>query len=85
MQRARTEQEREERRAVFTAAKVALKSEIRASKKACFEGLCQSANANPWGDAYRIVMAKTRGAIAPTEQSPQMLEGIIEGSSAPQP
>lgn len=79
MQRARTEQEREERRAVFTAAKVALKSEIRASKKACFEGLCQSANANPWGDAYRIVMAKTRGATAPTEQSPQMLEGIIEG------
>lgn len=79
MQRARTIEEREERRAAFAAARVALKTEIKASKKACFEGLCRSANETPWGDAYRVVMAKTRGVMAPTEQSPAMLGRIIEG------
>lgn len=61
---------------MFAAAKAAQKSQIRASKKACYEGFFQSANA---GDAYRIVMANTRSVMAPTEQYPEMLEGIIEG------
>lgn len=64
---------------VLTGAKAALKTEIKASRKAYFEGLCQNANAIPWDDAYRIVMAKTRGVMAPTEQSPLLLERIIEG------
>lgn len=64
---------------MFVAAKVALKTQIMASKKPCFECLCHSANANPWSDAYRIVMTKTRCSIAPTEQSAEMMEGIMEG------
>lgn len=77
MQRARSEEERNERRVVITAAKIALETEIRASKKTCFEGLCQSANANPWDDAYRIVMAKTRGVMVPTEET-ALLDEMLE-------
>lgn len=77
-QRARSDEERESRRTLYKAARTALKREIKVSKKACFEGLCQSANANPWGDAYRVVMAKTKGATAPTEQSPALLKKIVE-------
>lgn len=61
-------------------ARVALKTDIRASKKACHES--QRANTNPWSDtgsggclAYRIVMAKTRSVCNRTmEQSPEMLD-----------
>ena len=79
MQRSRSDEERQERRTAFAAARVALKREIAASKRACFDRLCANANTNPWGDAYRVVMAKTRGATAPAEQSPEMLERIIDG------
>lgn len=60
-------------------AKVALKTKIMASKTPCFKCLYHSANANPWSDAYRIVMTKTRCLIALTKQSAEMMEGIIEG------
>lgn len=79
MQRARSAEGRAERRVVFVAAREALNREIKASKRACFNGLCAKANSNPWGDAYRIVMAKVKGVMAPAEQSPEMLGRIIEG------
>lgn len=63
---------------VFAAEKAALKTEIKARKKACFADLCQTANVNPWGVAFRIVLANTRGVMAIIEQSPEMLKGIIE-------
>lgn len=78
MQRARTEAQREERGAAFREAKLALKKEIKSRKRACFESLCESANSSPWGDAYRVVMAKTKGAIAPQEKSPELLRSIID-------
>ena len=68
-----------DRRVAFLVANNALKREIKASKRASFEGLCQSADANPWGDAYRVVMAKTRGVMAPSERSPALLARIVEG------
>lgn len=79
MQRARSDVVREERRVSLAAARLALKKEIKASKRASFDGLCQQANATPWGDAYRVVMVKTKGVMAPPEQSPAMLQRIIEG------
>jgi hypothetical protein len=79
MQRARSDTDREERRAVLAAARAALKSEIKSSKRACFEGLCRDANTNVWGNAYKVVMAKTRGRMAPIERSPTMLAKIVEG------
>ncbi|XP_062557410.1 uncharacterized protein LOC134222282 [Armigeres subalbatus] len=79
MQRARSDVEREDRRPVFRAAKAALKKEIRLSKAACMNELCHNANANPWGDAYRVAMAKIKGPAIPLERSPEKLKAIIEG------
>lgn len=77
MRRARTDAERVERRRVFQAASRALNYEIKCSKRACFEQLCRMANDTPWGDAYRIVMARTNSV--PPEKSPEMLARIVEG------
>lgn len=78
MQRARTDEDRAQRNEVYKAAKLALNKEIKTRKKSCFDNLCQAANATPWGDAYRVVMAKTRGSTAPPERSPEMLQRIVE-------
>lgn len=50
---------RKMQRAHYKAAKMTLKKPINASKKACFEALSEKDNENPWGDLYRVVMAKT--------------------------
>ncbi|XP_062541308.1 uncharacterized protein LOC134209338 [Armigeres subalbatus] len=54
---------------MFKAATLALNKAIKENKKYCFDRLYQSANSNPWGDAYRVVIAKTRGTLAPLERS----------------
>ncbi|XP_062557606.1 uncharacterized protein LOC134222470 [Armigeres subalbatus] len=77
-QRIRSAEVREERIEPFKAAKLALNKAIKESKKACFDRLCQSANSNLWGDTYQVVMAKTRGALAPPERCPTRLKTIIE-------
>lgn len=74
MQRARTDEDRIERSEAYRAAKLALNKEIKARKRACFENLCQAAKTTP----YRVVMAKTKGASAPPERSPEMLQKIVE-------
>lgn len=79
MQRSRTVTDREERRESLRAAKAALKSEIKRSKRACFNELCRDADANPWGNAYKVAMAKMRGPIVPTEACPAKMKKIIEG------
>lgn len=43
-----------------------------------YERLRQSANTNPRADAFRIVMDKIRGVMVSTDQSPEMLERIID-------
>lgn len=78
MQRARTDESRAEREAAYRAAKLSLNKEIKARKRACFNDLCQTANTTPWGDAYRVVMCKTKGTSAPPERSPAMLQRIVE-------
>lgn len=79
VQRARTEADREERRVMFRVARAALKREIKLSKSRCYKELCREAEANPWGDAYRIVMAKLKGSMTPTETCPEKLKIIVEG------
>lgn len=74
-QRARNE----ERRAVYRAARTALNKAIKFSKKACLEELCRQANANPWGDAYRVAMSKIKGPAIPPERCPEKMRVIIEG------
>lgn len=79
VQRARSETTREERREEYRAAKAALKRAIKCSKSKCFKELCQDANANPWGNAYRVAMAKIRGPSMAAETCPEKLKVIVEG------
>ncbi|KAH8314757.1 hypothetical protein KR074_003757, partial [Drosophila pseudoananassae] len=55
MQRARGSDAFEERHLAFKDRRKALKVAIRDSKRKCFLELCDSAEENPWGNAYRIV------------------------------
>ncbi|XP_055584801.1 uncharacterized protein LOC129737665 [Uranotaenia lowii] len=77
MQRARSPSARAERRVPYAIARSALCRAIKASKKARFRQLCEDANDNPWGDASRIVMAKTRSGGAPQESCPIKLREIV--------
>ncbi|XP_070138507.1 uncharacterized protein [Drosophila bipectinata] len=56
MQRARGSDAFEERHQAFKDRRKALKVAIRDSKRRCFLELCDSAEENPWGNAYRIVV-----------------------------
>lgn len=78
-QRARTTEQREIRREAYKAAKATLGKAIKGSKKECFQNLCQDANTTPWGDAYRIVMARMKGGSTPIDRSPEMMSKIIQG------
>lgn len=78
-QRARSTAIREERRSEYRVAKAALKYAIKQSKTTSFKALCREVDANPWGDAYRVVMAKTRGPATPAEGCPDKLKIIIGG------
>uniref|UniRef100_A0A2M4CS98 Putative retrovirus-related pol polyprotein from type-1 retrotransposable element n=1 Tax=Anopheles darlingi TaxID=43151 RepID=A0A2M4CS98_ANODA len=77
VQRAKTEEDREGKRVVFRVARSAFRREIRRSKSACFKELCAAANGNPWGDAYRIVMAKVSGPATASVQCPEKLKVIV--------
>jgi len=79
VQRARDEAVREERRVVLRAARSALKRGIGLSKANSFKELCRDADANPWGNAYRVVMAKIRGPSTPAELCPEKLKVIVDG------
>lgn len=79
VQRARSEATREERREEYRAAKASLKRAIKCSKSNSFKELCQDADANPWGNAYRVAMAKIRGPSLAAETCPDKLKVIVEG------
>lgn len=67
MQRVRLDGKKEGRRVVLRAAlkKAAPKEENKRSKKTSFNELCRDADANPWGEAYRVAMAKTEAQLYP--------------------
>lgn len=79
LQRARSGVQRIVRKLVYKLAKRVLRRAIKASKKSCFNNLCNEANNTPWGDAYRIVMAKTKNSATPVDRSPEMMTRIIQG------
>uniref|UniRef100_A0A2M4ADW9 Putative waldo-6 aae n=1 Tax=Anopheles triannulatus TaxID=58253 RepID=A0A2M4ADW9_9DIPT len=77
VQRAKAEADREEKRVVFRVARSAFKWEMKRSKSECFKELCASANDDPWGEAYRVVMAKVSGPVAASVQCPEKLKMIV--------
>ncbi|XP_053692493.1 uncharacterized protein LOC128740942 [Sabethes cyaneus] len=78
-QRARSTETREERRSDLRVAKAVLKYAIKQSKTNAFKELCRAVDSNPWGDAYRIVMARIRGPAMPAEGCPDNLKIIVKG------
>ena len=79
MQRARTESLRDERREAYRLARDSLGKEIKRSKRACFQKLCREANATPWGDAYKMLMARLKGSATPLDRSPEWMETVVQG------
>jgi hypothetical protein len=77
-QRARGESERDARRVIHKVAKAELRHAVTASKKHCFLKLCKEADEDPWGDAYRMVMAKLKGPSTPREMCPVKLKAIVQ-------
>lgn len=77
-QRTKGESERETRRVIHKAAKAELRQAITASKKRCFRQLCEDADKDPWGDAYRMVMVKLKGPSTPREMCPVKLKAIVQ-------
>lgn len=54
-----------------------LRDEIRKNKRESFKKLCEEADANPWGSAYRIVMTRLKGQRSPPERCPIVLHKIV--------
>lgn len=55
-----------------------LKSAIKRSKRNCFMELCNDADQNPWGTAYRVVMSKFKCFGLTTPSDPGTMLKIVE-------
>lgn len=62
-------------RVIFKTKRKKLKSAIRKSKSTCFKELCDKADENIWGGAYKAVISKLRGDMAPC---PVLLKDVVE-------
>jgi len=65
-QRSRGRGNQELRKTTYRAKRKALKNMIKASKARCFQELCEAADAEPFGSAYRMVMGKLNRQPTPT-------------------
>ncbi|KAH8283374.1 hypothetical protein KR054_012567, partial [Drosophila jambulina] len=64
-------------RGAYKSAGKALKTAIREAKRNCFLQLCDEAENDPWGGAYRMVVKGLKaGSTAPTD--PEALDAIVK-------
>lgn len=77
-QRARNSESFERLNTEFKEARKTLEKSIRESKRRCFKQICDEADINPWGTAYRMVMTKFKGQRSPMVSCPRMLRTIVE-------
>lgn len=77
-QRSRGSPNFQENLQVFEQARRELSKAIKKSKAKCFKDLCNEADVNPWGTAYRMVMSKLKGKKTPAVRCPTMLKNIVE-------
>lgn len=63
---------------VFKMARSRLSKAIKQSKASHFKSLCDDADINPWGTAYRMVMSKLKGKKSPSLTCPELLSTIVE-------
>ncbi|XP_041630601.2 uncharacterized protein [Drosophila kikkawai] len=66
------------RRSEFRRCRKALKAAIRASKTQCFLDLCDTADHDPWGNAYRIIVKKIHGAKQGAPHDAESIDRIVE-------
>ncbi|XP_070132607.1 uncharacterized protein [Drosophila bipectinata] len=77
-QRARGSENLTTRTEEFKAAKRALKLAIKASKRECFQKICDEAEVDPWGTAYKVVMKRLKGQEHLRPTCPTLLRKIVE-------
>lgn len=65
------------RRNTYNQARKDLQRAINRSKSECFRQLCKESDADPWGGAYRIVMARLRGKKTPQVTCPDLMDKIV--------
>lgn len=78
VQRSRGRSNFEELLLAFKMARRQLSKAIKESKRRHFKALCDEADINPWGTAYRTVMSKLRGERSPQITCPTLLRRIVE-------
>lgn len=78
VQRSRGRDGFEELLSAFRIARQQLCKAIRESKRRHFKAICDDADINPWGTAYRMVMSKLKGDRSPQITCPTMLKRIVE-------
>ena len=78
LQRARGRDNFDELLAAFKTSRKKLSKAIKESKERHFKALCNEADINPWGTAYRTVMSKLKGVKSPQITCPTMLKRIVE-------
>lgn len=76
-QRGRFRPDFETRQVEYQIARKALQLAINRSKRLCFRQICNEAENNPWGTAYRVVMARLKGTRAPELSCPLLLRQIV--------
>ncbi|KAH8293186.1 hypothetical protein KR044_010506, partial [Drosophila immigrans] len=59
------------------AAKRALKRDIKKSKSDCFRKICDEADINPWGTAYKFAMKKLKSQETARITCPILLQSIV--------
>lgn len=83
-QRARNLPTWEPLHAAYKACRLQLKKKIRGSKDSCFKNLRDSADIDPWGKAYKVVMARVRGTRAPQPSDPTLMNSVVAALFPPQ-
>lgn len=68
----------QKRLAEFKAARQRLVKAIKQSKTRCYKQLCDEADINPWGTAYRMVMTKLKKKKTPQITCPDVLNRIVQ-------
>jgi len=84
-QRSRGRGNQELRETTYRAKRKVLKKAIKASKAKCFQELCEAADAEPFGSAYRMVMGKLNRQPTPTGhlQLGQIVSNLFPTQSPP--
>ncbi|XP_070138513.1 uncharacterized protein [Drosophila bipectinata] len=77
-QRARGSEDLTTRTEEFKAAKRALKRALRDSKLECFKQICNEAEVDLWGTAYKVVMKRIKGQEHLRPTCPTLLRKIVE-------